>query len=79
MTSTAQRLLGEAMKLTPDERAAIVTELLATLEPDLPTQARSELEWIQEIERRAREALAGNPGLAWEAARDQIQSRLSRQ
>ena len=39
------------MKLTPDERATIVAELLASLEPDLPTQARSEREWIEDIER----------------------------
>ena len=77
MASTADRLLGEALKLTPDERAKIVAELLATLEPDLPSERRSEGEWIQEIERRARAAIAGSPGLAWADARNQIQSRLS--
>ena len=71
------RLLGEALKLAPEERAKIVAELLATLEPDLPSQRRNEGEWIQEIERRARAALAGNPGVSWTEARDQIQSRLS--
>ena len=34
MASTADRLLGEALKLTAEERARIVAELLATLEPD---------------------------------------------
>ena len=77
MASTADRLLGEALKLAPDERDRIVVELLATLEPDLPSQRRNEGEWIQEIERRARAAMAGSPGVSWTEARDQIQSRLS--
>lgn len=77
MASTADRLLGEALKLAPDQRARIVAELLATLEPDSPSQRRSDDEWIQEIERRARAAMAGNPGVPWTEARDQIRSRLS--
>ncbi len=35
MASSADRVLGEALKLAADERARIVAELLATLEPDL--------------------------------------------
>ncbi|HSF01564.1 MAG TPA: addiction module protein [Solirubrobacterales bacterium] len=77
MASTADRLLDEALKLAPDERARLVIELLATLEPDLPAQRRSDEEWVREIERRARAAAAGNPGVAWPDARDQIRSRLS--
>ena len=77
MASTADRLLGEALKLGPDERARIVAELLATLEPDLPSERRSEAEWVQEIERRARAVRAGSPGVSWPQARNQIQSRLS--
>ena len=77
MASTADRLLDEALKLTADERARIVAELLATLDPDLPDQRRSDEEWIREIERRARAAMAGSPGVPWAEARDQIQSRLT--
>jgi putative addiction module component (TIGR02574 family) len=77
MASTADRLLGEALKLTPEERARIVAELLATLEPDSPSQRRTDDEWIQEIERRARAAMAGSPGVPWPEARDQIRSRLT--
>lgn len=77
MASTVDRLLDEVLKLTPDERARIVAELLATLEPDPPSQRRSDEEWIHEIERRARAAIAGNPGVSWTEARDQIRSRLS--
>jgi Putative addiction module component len=77
MATTADRLLKEALKLAPDERARLVAELLATLEPDLPSQRRNDQEWIREIERRAREAASGSPGVAWPDARDQIRSRLS--
>lgn len=65
------------MKLAADERARIVTELLATLEPDPPSQLRSEAEWVQEVERRARAAMTGSAGLSWVEARALIQSRLS--
>ncbi len=78
MASTADRLLGETLKLGPDERAKIVAELLATLEPDLPSERRSKAEWVQEIERRAHAVKAGSPGVSWPEARNQIQSRLSR-
>jgi putative addiction module component (TIGR02574 family) len=76
MASAADRLLGEALKLGPDERARIVAELLASLEPDLPGERRGEREWIEEIERRARAAMAGTPGVPWTEARDQVRSRL---
>jgi putative addiction module component (TIGR02574 family) len=77
MLGPVDRLLDEARKLSADERARIVAELLTTLEPDAPGQRRSDAEWIQEIERRARAALTGAPGVPWSEARDQIKSRLS--
>lgn len=77
MARSADRVLGEALKLSPDERARIAAELLATLEPDLPSERRSEAEWVREIERRARAAVAGSPGVSWTEARDQVRSRLS--
>jgi hypothetical protein len=75
MARTADRL-GEALKLGPYERARIVAELLASLEPDLSGERRSEREWIEEIERRARGAMAGSLALPWTEARDQVRSRL---
>ena len=77
MARTVDHLIGEALKLAPDDRARIVAELLATLEPEVPSQRRTEEEWIQEIERRARAAVAGSPGVAWTEARKQVQNRLS--
>ncbi len=77
MAKSVDRVLGEALKLGADERAQLAAELLATLEPDIPSQQRTEAEWIQEIERRARAAMRGSPGLPWTEARAQIERRLS--
>jgi putative addiction module component (TIGR02574 family) len=77
MADTVEQVLEEALRLSPDQRARLVTELLATLEPDTASQRRSEAEWIEEIERRARAAVAGSPGVSWTEARAHIRSRLS--
>jgi putative addiction module component (TIGR02574 family) len=77
MADTVEQVLEEALRLSPDQRARLVTELLATLEPDTASQRRSEAEWIEEIERRARVAVAGSPGVSWTEARAHIRSRLS--
>ena len=77
MPDAADKLLSKALKLTSDERARLVAELLATLEPDLPSEQRSDDEWIQEIERRVRAAIAGSPGVGWADARSQILKRLA--
>ena len=50
MDDPVHRLLGEALGLSHDDRARIVTELLATLEPDVPSQGHSEVDWIREVE-----------------------------
>jgi hypothetical protein len=59
--SDVNRILGQALRLTPEERALIVIELLATLEPDMPSHQRAEADWIQEVERRVRAAAGGSP------------------
>jgi Putative addiction module component len=69
-------LLRDVLHLAPDERARIVAELLASLVPDLPSQQCSEAEWIQEIERGARAAAAGSPGLRWPESRTRVENRL---
>jgi DNA mismatch repair protein MutH len=78
MASTKEQLLQEALRLSADQRAELASELLATLEPDTPSERRTEAEWIAEIERRARAAVAGSPGVSWVEARGQIQRRLPR-
>lgn len=77
MAKSVDRVLGEALKLGADERARVAAELLATLDPDIPSHRRTEAEWIQEVERRARAAMAGAPGVPWTEARAQIERRLS--
>jgi hypothetical protein len=76
VAGTMDRLLEEALRLSADQRAELASELLATLEPDTPSERRTEAEWIEEIERRARSAVAGSPGVSWAEARAQIQNRL---
>jgi putative addiction module component (TIGR02574 family) len=77
MATTPDEVLEEALRLPADERARIVAELLATLEPDLPSEQRSEAEWIQEIERRVRAAVSGDdPGVSWAEVRAKIEKRL---
>jgi hypothetical protein len=64
MTARARKILKEAMALSDDERLALAEELLTSL----PTDA----DWLVELERRARRALADG-----DDAQDVIESRLS--
>ena len=73
--SAAARLLEEVLKLPDDERAVLAAEVLSSLPPDTTAEERCEAEWLTEIERRARAALAGSPGIPWETARAEIQRR----
>ena len=53
MTKDATRLLEDAMKLEPSERAELAEELLASLDE---TEADVERAWAVEIAKRAAEA-----------------------
>jgi hypothetical protein len=77
MDDPVDRLLREARSLSLDDRARIAAELLATLGPAVPSHERSDVDWILEIERRARAAIAGSSALSRAEARAQIQDRLS--
>ena len=77
MSDRAQELLRQTLTLSPDERADVAAELLASL--DEPTEDPTEVEraWAVEIERRARRALSGkSAGEPWEDVRDRITRRL---
>ena len=77
MSGRAQKLLGEALDLTDEERAEVALELVASL--DGPKDADSEDAWIVEIERRARRVLADSDGGEdWSVARAEIESKLRR-
>lgn len=79
MATSADDLLKKALELNEPERARLVTELLSTLEPDSATRSLSDSEWIAEIERRARAALAGRRGIPWDEARKRIDDRFDRE
>jgi putative addiction module component (TIGR02574 family) len=77
MSPSGEQLLKDALRLPEDERATLVIELLSSLEPT-PSQPRSEREWLAEVERRARAALAGKTGLTWDEAVTRVTDRLAR-
>ena len=74
MSENARQILEEALRLPVEERAAVVAELIASMdgEPD----ADAEQAWAVEIERRAQRALRGeSAGRGWEAIRDEVTMR----
>ena len=77
MAESVKQLLRSALKLPPGERAHLVAALLASLELDVPGEARSADEWVAEIERRARAAIAGAPGLDPAEARARREALLA--
>jgi putative addiction module component (TIGR02574 family) len=75
-----EALLREALKLSPEERADVAAELLASLD-DVPVAEADEVEraWGAEIERRARRVLAGeSPGLSWGKVQRDVRDRLAK-
>ena len=65
MTGPTQHLLDQALKLPPEERAALASELIASL--DGAADQDVDAAWAEEAERRARKMLSGeDPGHAWE-------------
>jgi len=77
MPKAPQQLLKDALQLLDDQRAGLVAELLDSLEPAVPSEGRSEAEWIAEVQRRARAAIAGQPGIPWDQALAQVTERLA--
>ena len=75
MSDEARKLLQDLLALSLNERAAVVTELLASL--DGAAEGDVQEAWAVEVERRARLALA-NPcgGTDWHTASDEIRAEL---
>ena len=79
MSDRAKTLLREALTLSPDERADVAAELLASLDDEAtedPAAVRAA--WAAEIERRAQRVLSGeSAGEPWEDVRNRIVQGLT--
>jgi putative addiction module component (TIGR02574 family) len=74
VTTNAQKLFEDALALTPNDRAELAAQLLATLED---TEADVEKAWAAEIGRRAAEARQSpNDDEDWRVALDDIQREV---
>lgn len=68
-----EQLLAEALQLTPEERAALAGELIASLDTEVDEAA--EAEWSAEIRRRVERLEAGLANtVPWAEARRRILS-----
>lgn len=77
MSGRAQKVLGDAMDLSDEERAEVALELVASL--DGPADADAQDAWVVEIERRAARVLADpSGGQDWASAKAEIESKLRR-
>jgi putative addiction module component (TIGR02574 family) len=76
MSTTANTVLDTALTLSPDERAWLASELIASL--DKSNDPNIEAAWATEIERRIAEVEAGAETASWEDARARIQASLAK-
>jgi hypothetical protein len=72
MTDATSRVLKQALKLDPDERALVAAELIAGLEESDDDVQRA---WAAEIDLRSRHA-ANNPGEDWRVVLDEIRADI---
>ncbi|MBY0493563.1 MAG: addiction module protein [Cyanobacteria bacterium] len=72
MTQKARSILRAALALPHKQRAHVATELLESLNPPVfEDEEKARREWLAEIERRARRALAEpSAGQTWEQVRE---------
>jgi putative addiction module component (TIGR02574 family) len=75
MARLAEQVLKEALQLPEDERAELVCDLIDSFGAPKSLE-RTDEEWIAEIERRARAAIAGEPGIPWGKVRAAVKRRL---
>ena len=77
MTSSARKLLQDALVLSEDERLELASEIIASV--DGPRDADWETAWLAELDRRAEAAKArGEAAYEWTEARVRILRRLGR-
>jgi putative addiction module component (TIGR02574 family) len=77
MTSSARKLLQDALALSEDERLELASEIIASV--DGPRDADWEAAWLAELDRRTEAAkVRGGAGTEWTEARARILKRLGR-
>jgi len=70
MTDRARKVLQDALTLSDDERLDLAEQLISSLPTDT--------EWLAELERRARRALADpNRGEAWDVVERRLAARVA--
>ncbi|HEY1739911.1 MAG TPA: addiction module protein [Acidimicrobiia bacterium] len=70
MTDRARKLLEDAMALSEDERLDLAEQLMSSLPVDE--------DWMAELERRARRALADpHGGEAWDVVKRRLAARVA--
>ena len=70
MTGRAHKVLEEALSLSEDERLDLAEQLLSSLPADR--------DWLAELERRARRALADpSGGESWEVVERRLDARFA--
>lgn len=75
MTKAAEALLADALRLSPEVRAELAAELLASL--DGPADPDAEAAWAAEIERRVDAIEAGSVALEpWDEVKRRIEKDL---
>jgi putative addiction module component (TIGR02574 family) len=75
MTKGVESVLAEALRLTPEARAELAAELLASL--DGPTDAEAETAWNVEIDRRIEAIEGGEIELEpWEQVKRRIEREI---
>ena len=75
MTKPTESILAEALRLSPEARAQIAAELLASL--DGPADPDAEAAWQAEIERRVADLDAGKTHLEpWEVVKRRIEKTI---
>lgn len=75
MTDAARKLLDDVLALPEEERARLVTEVIASL--DGPPDADWETTWLDELDRRVEAAKrAGESGTDWSEVRAELLAEL---
>ena len=74
MSTAAEELLAQALKLAPEDREILAVQLMGSLEQP-PCY---DVDWDAEIKRRIEEADSGIvPGIPWETVRDELYERIN--